>query len=149
MFHYVCNVSLNDSPTFNKVLIRIILYEKKKKKSAGQPTNENQPVLNSNEISIRLKEAVHGNSNEKCAIFLIWKNKNPKFCSIWALSSYSIDTLQALGYSTTQDTWVLEALWHSKNSKNSSTQGTQAPEALKALEVLYLADSRVPYSQAF
>ena len=41
-------------------------------------------------------------------------NKDPKFCHIWTLC-------QALGSSATQDTRVLEALWH---LRHSGTQGT-------------------------
>ena len=53
----------------------------------------------------------------------IWTNKDPKFCHIFTLRKNFIKTLQALGSFATQETRVLEALWH---LRHSSTQGTWA-----------------------
>ena len=51
-------------------------------------------------------------------------NKELKFCHIWTLCRNFIKILQALGSSATQDTRVLEALWHLRHSGTQDTWDT-------------------------
>ena len=89
-------------------------------------------------------------------IYLLGQTKIKHF----ALFGRSVSTLQALGPSDNQGTWVIEpikTLGYSRHSGIQSTQGTwtlKAPRHLRhsstwATETLYLAGSRVLHSHTF
>ena len=56
-------------------------------------------------------------------------NRDLKFCQIWTLCKNFTKILQALGSSATQDTRVLEALWHVRYSGTQDTWDTNSTDS--------------------